>query len=161
MWLYVSNYLCTIVFFRNFQKVVLYTIIVKALLHCYPCCLHCRLRFLLVDIGQPGSDNDGVVLHQCSFGNMIENVELPIHDPKLLVGTSDELPHVFIGFGDFALKNSIMKPYTGMCLPNDQLIFNYYLSRTRMTIKSAFGISSSKCGIYKTPSIFAISQQYN
>ena len=112
-----------------------------------------RYRYLLVDIGEDGQQNDSGVFSNCEFGKAMDNNELGFPPACSLPNTDIVLPHVFVGDAIFALSTSLMRPYAGRGLPEDERVFNYRLSRARRTIENTFGITTSRFRIFRRPII--------
>ncbi|CAN7992209.1 unnamed protein product, partial [Ixodes hexagonus] len=98
-------------------------------------------RFLYIDVGAPGSDGDGGIWRTTPLRNAIENGKagLPISGPGP-VG----VPPVIVGDDAFLLSANLMKPYTGTMMDEEQVIFNYRLSRARRVAENAFGILANR-----------------
>lgn len=106
-------------------------------------------RFLFVDIGSYGRDNDAAVFGRSALFDGFESNTL--NRPSSDVVRGFELPYAIIGDEIFPLKPWLLKPYPGRNLTEAQAIFNYRLSRARRTIENAFGILTSKWRIFRTP----------
>ncbi|XP_066587897.1 uncharacterized protein [Prorops nasuta] len=108
-------------------------------------------RFTLVDIGGYGGNSDGGIFNESNIGiNLINNnLNLPQNEIKL-PNSSLRTSTYFIADDAFKLSKRIMKPYSGTNLSYDKRIFNYRISRARLTVESAFGILSNKWRICHT-----------
>ena len=51
----------------------------------------------------------------------------------------------------FSLQPLLLRPYPGHGLTEEQIIFNYHLSRARRVIEKAFGIMASRLRIFLQP----------
>ena len=100
-------------------------------------------RFLYVDIGGYGRDNDASIFSSTPLYQHLENNTLNVPLPQNIAGF--ELPYVIVGDEIFALKTWLLKPYPGRNLNEEEVVFNYRLSRARRTIENAFGIMSARC----------------
>lgn len=107
-----------------------------------------QYRFIYVDIGHYGKDNDASIFGQSQMFSLMENGDLTVPSPKLL--GEQQVPHYIVGDEIFPLKPWLMKPYGGKNLSEHQHIFNYRLSRARRTIENSFGILSARWRIYHT-----------
>jgi hypothetical protein len=67
---------------------------------------------------------------------------MPLHQ------NGPSLPHVLLGDDAFALRSFLMKPYMGNFPPKAHRVFNYRLSRGRMTVENSFGILAARCRIF-------------
>ena len=62
-----------------------------------------------------------------------------------------ELPHCIVGDEAFPLRMDLMRPYpraARAALPQDQLVFNYRLSRARRIVENTFGILAQRFRFY-------------
>ena len=109
-------------------------------------------RFLFVDIGSYGRDNDAAVFSRTQLFNMLENGTAQLPPPLNIHEHS--LHYSLVGDDIFPLKTWLMKPYRGIQgtnLSEQQAIFSYRLSRARRTIEKAFGILSTRWRIFRRP----------
>ena len=103
-------------------------------------------KFIYVDVGNYGSNSDLGIFKHSAFGLKFMSNELQMPPPKMLPGFPQAglLPHCIVGDEAFPLRHDLMKPYPrGQCgtkLSEDQLVFNYRLSRARRISENAFGI---------------------
>jgi hypothetical protein len=70
-------------------------------------------NFLYVDVGANGRQSDGAVFANCSLSTALENNCLNVPPPKVLTGSSIELPFVVVADDAFPMKSYLMKPYPG------------------------------------------------
>ncbi|XP_057310584.1 putative nuclease HARBI1 [Hydractinia symbiolongicarpus] len=99
-----------------------------------------KYNFILVDVGQYGSNNDCGVLSKSHIGMQLENQSLQIPPPTSLAGCKfDPLPYFLVGDEAFPLKKNMMRPYPGK-LNEPERVYNYRLSRARRVIENAFGL---------------------
>jgi hypothetical protein len=76
-------------------------------------------RFLFVDIGRPGSNNDAKVWQECSLKAALDEGKLNLPD-------SDGVQYHFIGDDIFPLTTTLIKPYTRSDkMEVAEKIFNY------------------------------------
>ncbi|OXA55232.1 protein ALP1-like [Folsomia candida] len=123
--------------YKNFYSIVLLAIVGP------------DYQFTAVDIGSSGSQSDGGVFARSPLGASFESGTLGLPPPKA-VGEK-LLPHVILSDDAFSLKPNLMKPYPGKFLPANQRIFNYRMSRARMTVENSFGILSARWRIFHVP----------
>lgn len=98
-----------------------------------------------MDIGNYGSNNDSGVLSHSTMGQALEAEQLNLPNPEPLEGWRDHpFPYFLIGDEAFALKQWMQRPFSGRELPEDQRIFDYWLSRARRVIENAFGILAAR-----------------
>ena len=94
-----------------------------------------------MNVGWPGRIHDARVLGNSELYYKGEKNELFPHKTKKLVCPSKEIamPIVLLGDATFPLKTWLLKPCTNHAnLTAAQRVFNYRLSRARMTIESTF-----------------------
>lgn len=113
-------------------------------------------KFIFVDIGALGHNNDSTAFRNSEFGKAIigNSGSLDIPTGKELPGSNIVAPFVFVADEAFPLLQNIMRPYPGRNtgnLPQSQEIFNYRLSKARRVVESAFGILTSRWRIYRRP----------
>ena len=96
------------------------------------------------DIGQYGSNSDGAIFKDSEFGRGFMNDQLdvsdPVHFPNFLA--SGPVPCCFVADEAFPLRCDLMRPFPRgtACLSQDELVFNYRLSRARRFVENAFGV---------------------
>lgn len=75
-----------------------------------------KSKFLYVNVGAQGSNNDASVLRNSRFSERLRmgRLNLPEAEP-ILVGERMflNLPYYFIGDGGFGLQNQLITPYGG------------------------------------------------
>ncbi|GLV33182.1 uncharacterized protein CBL_10529 [Carabus blaptoides fortunei] len=108
------------------------------------------LNFTMIDIGAYGSQSDGGIFNNSTFGRVIQtgNISLPVDKP--LPGTHIVVPHFLVADEAFPLKSYIMRPHPGISLNREKRIYNYRLSRARRTIENTLGILASQWCIFRT-----------
>lgn len=109
-------------------------------------------RFVVVDVGAYGRQNDGNVLQNSEFGKRLASHTLHLPADALLPGSNTTAPHVYVGDEAFPLQRHLMRPFPGCSLNgDDRRIYNYRLSRARRTVENAFGIMASRFRIFRKP----------
>lgn len=110
-------------------------------------------KFVAVDIGAYGRENDAGVFAKSSFGRRIRDGTFSIPPPKKLPGTDIEVPHVIVGDEAFGLHQNLMKSYARRTALDDRskLTYNYRHSHARRVSENAFGIMGSIFRIFSTP----------
>ena len=105
-----------------------------------------QYRFTYVDVGNYGSNSDSGVFRHSNFGRKFLNEELNMPPRKTLPGFPEAglLLHCIVADDAFPLRVDLLKPFPrgaqGHKLAEDQLVFNYRLSRARRIVENAFGI---------------------
>ncbi|XP_070067496.1 putative nuclease HARBI1 isoform X2 [Drosophila takahashii] len=99
-------------------------------------------KFTFLEIGAYGSEGDMHVFSHSDFGKAVLADCLEFPEDKPINGVP--IPYFLIGDDAFPLCKRIMKPYKGRSLSEEELKFNYRLSRARRCIENAFGILSAK-----------------
>ena len=110
-----------------------------------------KYRFLWVDIGSYGRDNDTAVFSRSDISEMMHTGDAKLPAAERVDGYF--LPYYLVGDEIFPLRQWLMKPYPGKQLDITQQIFNYCLSRSRRSIENTFGIMSSKFRTFRSPII--------
>jgi hypothetical protein len=110
-----------------------------------------KYKFIVVDIGAEGSASDSGVFSSSSFGKSIleSTIELP---QQKVIGTHSLSP-VFVGDQASPLRNNLMRPFrrNEHDLSRSKRIFNYRLSRARMSVENAFGVLAAPWRIFCRP----------
>ena len=84
-------------------------------------------------------------LKQC-----IDNGTIGFPDPEPLPNDTEDVPYFLVGDDAFALRASLMKPFSRRGLARDERLFNYRLSRTRRVVENAFGILAQRFQVFLT-----------
>lgn len=105
-------------------------------------------KFTYVDIGAYGSQSDGGVLRESSFGNKLFKAQLNLPNDSTITNTNISFPYFFVGDEAFPLHTNLLRPYGGINLGREKRIFNYRLTRARRCIENAFGILVSRFRIF-------------
>ena len=97
-------------------------------------------KFIWADVGGTGSASDAQIYNDSELKECVEDDTLGFLNPEPLPFDNEDMPYFFVGDDAFALKPTMMKPYSLRGQTDDQRIFNYRLSRTRRVVENAFGI---------------------
>ena len=94
-------------------------------------------------VGSPGSESDCGIYNDSPMFQGIQDETIKLPPPEPLPNDTEDTPYFFIGDDAFPLRQHMLKPFSARYLDNDQLIFNYRLSRARRVVKNLFGIMAS------------------
>ncbi|CAM4650069.1 unnamed protein product [Leuciscus chuanchicus] len=110
-----------------------------------------KYLFRIIDVGGYGRNSDGGTLANSAFGEALRNGNLDLPDDSVLPGSQHctPLPHVFVGDEAFPLQRNLLRPFPGCNLSREKRIYNYRLSRARLTVECAFGILTSQWRMYR------------
>ena len=103
-------------------------------------------KFIMINVGSYGKDNDAGVFDECAFRKAIELGRYTLPEPQLLPGSNIRAPYVLLGDAAFPLKEYLLRPYPekSTITSDDRGNFNYRLSRARMVVECSFGAITSK-----------------
>src|SRR3989442_124271 len=101
-------------------------------------------RFLVTDIGAPGSESDAGIFAQSAFAKRFQEKTLQVPLNGKLGSIEAEVPYVIVGDEAFPLKPWLMRPFPGRGLDLSRKIFNYRLSRARRVVENVFGIWAAR-----------------
>ena len=107
--------------------------------------------FRVIDVGGYGRNSDGGTLGNSAFGEALKDGTLDLPENSIIPGAEPRgpLPHVFVGDEAFPLRSNLLRPFPGTNLSREKRLFNYRLSRARLTVECAFGILSSQWRMYR------------
>jgi len=88
-----------------------------------------NLKFVTVDVGAYGKQNDGGVFRNSALYQSLETRSLQLPEDTVLPLNELTLPHIFVDDEAYPLTTYIMKPYSRRALDRCKAIFNYRLSR--------------------------------
>ena len=106
-------------------------------------------NFIYIDIGSYGRDNDASIFNQSACFERFQNGDVNLPEPTQ--EGEETLPYVILGDDAFPLRTWLLKPFSGRNLCNNEMVFNYRLSRGRRTIENAFGILAARWRIFRKP----------
>ena len=113
-------------------------------------------QFIVVDIGQYGSNADGPMFQKSEFGTLYMKGQLNVPGTKYLPKARylGAMPHVIVADKAFPLCPTIMRPFprgrNAVKMPRPCQVFNYCFSRARWIMENAFGILAQCFHIYNT-----------
>ena len=101
-------------------------------------------RAIWAHVGSHGSESDcGIYNDSPMFQGVQEGtINLPLPEP--LPNDNEDTPYFFIGDDAFPLREHMLKPYSARYLNQDQLVFNYRMSRARRVVENLFGIMAHR-----------------
>ncbi|XP_056425426.1 uncharacterized protein LOC130367071 [Hyla sarda] len=128
--------------FYNYKKY--FSIILKAI-------CDASYKFLAVDIGAYGQNNDSRVFKESNLGKAQYADTFQIQAPKPLPGTDGPaLPHIIVADEAFQMAQNLLKPYSGRRLNPQRRVFNYPLTRAHRYVECSFGILTNKWRLLTT-----------
>jgi hypothetical protein len=107
-------------------------------------------KFIWADIGGTGSASDAQIYNNSELKELAEDGDLGFPAPDPLPNDYQDVPYFFIGDDAFALRETMMKPYSQRGLDNEERIFNYRISRARRVVENAFGILANRFQVLLT-----------
>ena len=106
-------------------------------------------KFIWADLGGKGS-SDAQIYNDSEIKEFAENGTIGFPTPDALPNDYQDVPYFFIGDNAFALRETMMKPYSLRGLDNEERIFNYRLSRTRRVVENSFSILTNRFQVLLT-----------
>ncbi|KAK7461651.1 hypothetical protein BaRGS_00038600 [Batillaria attramentaria] len=98
-------------------------------------------RFIWYHIGENGRQNDAGIFAMSLLSSALARNTLNMPPPsKIRENGTEDVPYVLLGDDAFPLKPYIMKPYPNRGRNDEEIIYNYRLSRARRVVESSFGI---------------------
>lgn len=104
-------------------------------------------KFIWADIGGRGAASDSQLWNMSDLKATIENTDenlLNLPAPRPVPHDNTDIPFFIIGDDAFALRPTLMKPYSHRKMTRPERIFNYRLSRGRRVVENAFGILANR-----------------
>ena len=98
--------------------------------------MNANYEFTMIDIGDSGRQSDGGVFAASKLGFAMDNGLLKLPKARMLPGTNDFFPYVFVGDEAFPLKSYLMKPYARNAMGTEEQITNYRISRSRRQVEN-------------------------
>lgn len=90
-----------------------------------------------------GACSDAQIFNNSKLKEKIEDGTLDIPQPENLLGDDRPMPYFLIGDEAFALRTTMMKPYSSYNMDHDQRVYNYRCSRARRVVENAFSVLAS------------------
>ena len=107
-------------------------------------------KFLWADVSGNGAASDAQIYNDSELKRRVEDGTIGWPDPAPIPGDNQPMPYFIVGDDAFALRKTMMKPYSRRNLGHDERIFNYRLSRARRVVENAFGILAQRFNIFNT-----------
>ncbi|KAK0152896.1 hypothetical protein N1851_005428 [Merluccius polli] len=99
----------------------------------------CHYHFRFIDVGGYGRTSDGGILSHSRFGEGLMGGTLDFPKDKEILGAGHHGKMLYYLVG----------PVPGSNIPSEDRLFNYLLSRARLTVECSFGILSSQWRMYR------------
>ena len=110
-------------------------------------------KFIWADIGGRGAASDAQLWNMSELKESVEDDALNVLNippPVCLPHDTEPVPYFILADDAFALKPSLMKPYSHRAMTGEERIFNYRLSRGRRVVENAFGILANRFRVLLT-----------
>lgn len=108
-------------------------------------------KFLTIDVGGKGRQNDGGTFAASSLFDCLESKTFNMPPNSVLPNSDVVVPNVLVADEAYPLKTYLLKPYAKNNLTPAKTYFNFRLSRARRSIECAFGILFAKWRILGKP----------
>ena len=95
-------------------------------------------------VGSPGSESDCGIYNDSPMFQGIQDETIKLPPPEPLPNDTEDTPYFFIGHDAFPLCQHMLNSFSTRYMDNDQLVFNYRLSRARRVVENLFGIMASR-----------------
>ena len=107
-------------------------------------------KFIWADLSGKGAASDAQVYNDSELKQLIDDGTIGFPDPDPLPNDNEDVPYFLVGDDAFALRPSMMKPYSRRGLTREERRFNYRLSRARRVVENAFGILAQCFQVFLT-----------
>lgn len=101
-------------------------------------------RFVVIQVGDHGGDGEDFAASDLGRGMESETLHVPPSAPLPGAPQLGPAPFAMVGDATFPLKTYLMTPYAAEDLDHGEKLFNYRLSRARLTVERTFGILSAR-----------------
>ena len=120
------------------QKIIGPTICTVCLCCCYLC------------LSGKGAASDAQIYNASELKHCIDDGSIGFPPAEPLPNDNEDVPYFLIGDDPFALRSSMMKPYSHRGMVDEERIFNYRLSRARRVVENVFGILANRFQVLLT-----------
>ena len=107
-------------------------------------------KFVWADLGSTESASDAQIYNNSEIKELAEDRTIGFPSPDPLPNDYQHGLYFFIGDDAFALRDTMMKPYSLRGLDNEERIFKYKISRARRVVENAFGILANRFQVLLT-----------
>jgi len=108
-------------------------------------------QFLVIESGASGKRSDSNIFFKSNFYQKMLKKKLNIPPPCPVEGLENDLPFFFVGDNAYLLTGTFTTPFRGDNLDDEEMVYNYRLSRARRIVENAFGIMCARFRIFFRP----------
>ncbi|KAK3931751.1 Protein ALP1-like [Frankliniella fusca] len=108
-------------------------------------------QFIIVESGASGKRSDANIFHRSNFASKLIHGQLNIPPSCPVSGLTENLPFFFVGDNAYPKSGNFAVPFKGMSLKDEEMVYNYRLSRARRVVENAFGILCARFRIMFRP----------
>ena len=95
-----------------------------------------------------GACSDAQMYNDSELREAAEDDTIGFPDAEPLPNDTQDVPYFFIGEDVFALRTTMMKPYSHRTLDKEERIFDYRLSRARRVVEKSSCFMSQRHGLF-------------
>ena len=106
--------------------------------------------FMFSAISAKGAASDAQIFNGSELKECLDNGSIRFPAPDPLPNDTKNMPYFFIGDDAFALRPSMMKPYSDRGMTNDERIYKSRWSRARCVVENSFGILANRFQVLLT-----------
>ena len=94
-------------------------------------------KFIYADVGSVGAASDAQIYNNSELKELAEGGAFGLPLPDLLPNDFQDIPYFFLRDGAFALRETLIKPYSQRGPNNEEKIFNSRLFHARRVVENA------------------------